>query len=572
MSYKYQFLSKIEGKKILYIPIISMRSYEDNLYDLTCDGNVNRFISNFLDIPKDVKYECSILLPSSLSTTPESQDLIERFVKETDNKVFIINMIAYPKGGASQLRDMNGALDIFKYIQTEFESYDTIIYESNMLGALIEGVKPRYDFKTIYWCPVSKTTEINPEFLRKYEKVDLELVTKSDTTWVASANQLEYFQNYLNKNCKQKVYNINLVTNLINPRLKIFEFKTNAWILSQTDYLISEGYKLIFLPFRLTDSGYHLNTIVNDIKTVSRAFGIKICVLYSDPNDSGVLEEESKKAGDLIFKKIPKFREVYYTMLRDVDCIIPYLDDMDNILHASVFEFMHFNSKVIYLKNKFYILNKKYEISSLNEFEGTLYKALSEKKSNLFIFEGFDRIGKDSILERYKESFDAIRGPRDNEVYIQHPQNLPNYRESPEKFVAWLLDYLKEQATDLINISKWANNVLMTRLFVSDYVYGHLFNRVQVAKTVRRTLSRYFEFHNVVMLWKNFDEYVKRVDSIEEILEYDEKEFNEIQNLYLKALSIEEGTHHIIDNIDNDMSKEDIYNIVNEKIENSLWQ
>lgn len=350
MSYKYQFLSKIEGKKILYIPIISMRSYEDNLYDLTCDGNVNRFISNFLDIPKDVKYECSILLPSSLSTTPKSQDLIERFVKETDNKVFIINMIAYPKGGASQLRDMNGALDIFKYIQTEFESYDTIIYESNMLGALIEGVKPRYDFKTIYWCPVSKTTEINPEFLRKYEKVDLELVTKSDTTWVASANQLEYFQNYLNKNCKQKVYNINLVTNLINPRLKIFEFKTNAWILSQTDHLISEGYKLIFLPFRLTDSGYHLNTIVNDIKTVSRAFEIKICVLYSDPNDSGVLEEESKKAGDLIFKKIPKSREVYYTILRDVDCIIPYLDDMDNILHASVFEFMHFNSKVIYLK------------------------------------------------------------------------------------------------------------------------------------------------------------------------------------------------------------------------------
>lgn len=126
-------------------------------------------------------------------------------------------------------------------------------------------------------------------------------------------------------------------------------------------------------------------------------------------------------------------------------------------------------------------------------------------------------------MERYKESFDAIRGPRDNEVYIQHPQNLPNYRESPEKFVAWLLDYLKEQATDLINISKWANNVLMTRLFVSDYVYGHLFNRVQVAETVRRTLSRYFEFHNVVMLWKNFDEYVKRVDSIEEILEYDEK-------------------------------------------------
>jgi methyltransferase-like protein len=74
------------------------------------------------------------------------------------------------------------------------------------------------------------------------------------------------------------------------------------------------------------------------------------------------------------------------------------------------------------------------------------------------------------------------------------------------------------------------------------------------------------------MLWKNFDEYVKRVDSVEEILEYDEKEFNEIQNLYLKALSIEEGTHHIIDNIDNDMSKEDIYNIVNEKIENSLWE
>lgn len=567
------FSSSIENKKVLYIPILSMRDYGSGIYDLSSDGNVNRFISNFLSVPKEIQYHCTIILPGENQISKEGLILLNDFKSMADGRISLIHWNEYPSGGAQVLRSIEGGLKILNFIKPEIvsEIYDLIIYEGNVLGSLIESLKKTYkSFKTIYWCPVSATTEISPSFLESYKETDLFLSLHADSLWVASDNQYDYFKDYLEKRDFKKRYNVSIVANLINPALKIFTFDTDYKIMVETDKIISDGYKIVYLPFRLTDAGYHLKTIVNDVKSLSKGFGIKIAVLYGDPNKSQVLDDE-KDTEFLTWIKIPTNRNTYYTMLSQVDCIVPYLEDTKNILHATINELLYYQTKTIFYKNEYLVTNMP-QIHSISEFQMALYKLLTKKKPKLIVLEGFDRIGKDSLLSEFKKSFRALNN-KDNScyVYIQNPKDLPNYRNEKEKFVSWLKDYLKEQAKELIVDSLDYQNILMTRLFVSDYVYGRLFNREPVAEIQRAYLSRYFEFETILLLWKDYDEYLKRVKSCNEEIEYSKEEFEKIQKFYLSGLSIEQGNHHII-YVQENQSKEEIYDLVNEKLEKIYGQ
>lgn len=567
------FSSSIENKKVLYVPILSMRDYESSKYDLSSDGNVNRFISNFLSVPKEIQYHCTIILPAENQISKEGLILLNNFKRQSEGRISLIYMDKYPSGGAQVLRSLSGASVLLNFIRPDIISgvYDLIIYEGNVLGSLIEALKVTYNsFKTIYWCPVSATTEINPSFLKEYKETDLFLSLHTDYLWVASNNQYDYFKDYLEKRDFKKSYNLSIISNLINPALDIFMFETDYRIIVETDKIISEGYKIVYLPFRLTDEGYHLKTIINDIKNLSKAFGIKIAILYGDPNNSQILDDE-KDTEFLILVKIPTKRNTYYTMLSQVDCIVPYLEDTKNILHATINELIYYQTKTIFYKNEYLATNMP-QINSISEFQMALYKFLTKKKTKLIILEGFDRIGKDSLLSEFKKSFRALNN-KDNScyAYIQSPKDLPNYRVEKEKFVSWLKDYLKDQAEELVLDSLDYDNILMTRLFVSDYVYGRLFAREPIAESQRYYLSRYFDFETILLLWKNYDEYLKRVKSCNEEIEYSKEEFEKIQKFYLKGLSIEPGNHHIIYVTEN-QSKEEIYDLVNEKLEKIYGQ
>lgn len=542
-----KFAEDIAGKRVLYIPIVSMRSYANQKYDLACDGNVNRFMSNFLDLKnKEYDLNVGIILPSCLDVTDTGNDLTHKFSMQMGNSVEIIRLSNYPKGGAGELRSLSGASSMMNQIQHLLKDIDLVIYESNYLGLLIESIKKFKKFQTGYWCPVSVTLDGCPEFLKQYQEIDKKLSECADYMWVASKKQYDFFYSHLyNKNLNVTRLSKNPI--LMNPSLSLFAFEPNGSILNLTDHLINDGYKLVYLPFRLTDSGYSLDKILEALTNLKTVY--KICVLYTDPNDSGRLSTENSD-NSLRFIKVPKDRNSYYTMLSEVDCIVPYLEDIDNILHAAVFEIDKLNTKVISMTNSITRFSKgSITLSRIEDLELAFETLFTKEKCQLNIIEGFDRIGKDSFLANLSE-----KSYKNGAVYIQHPVNLPSYRKEQDEFVKWLKIYLEKQANDLIKLSNYSA-VTMTRLFVSDAVYGHLFARKPIAEHVRRRLARYFDFNSISLIWKDFQNYVQRCEFVNEELEYSEEEFERIQNLY----RIETKKENIIE-VEHSMSREDLYN------------
>ena len=542
-----KFAEDIAGKRVLYIPIVSMRSYANQKYDLACDGNVNRFMSNFLDLKnKEYDLNVGIILPSCLDVTDTGNDLTHKFSMQMGNSVEIIRLSNYPKGGAGELRSLSGAASMMKEIQHLMKDVDLVIYESNYLGLFIESIKKFKKFQTGYWCPVSVTLDGCPEFLKQYQEIDKKLSECADYMWVASKKQYDFFYSHLyNKNLNVTRLSKNPI--LMNPSLSLFAFEPNESILNLTDHLITDGYKLVYLPFRLTDSGYSLDKILEALSNLKTVY--KICVLYTDPNDSGRLSTENSD-NSLRFIKVPKDRNSYYTMLSEVDCVVPYLEDIDNILHAAVFELDKLNTKVISMINSVTSFSKgSINLGRIEDLELAFETLFTKEKCQLNIIEGFDRIGKDSFLVNLSE-----KSYKNGAVYIQHPVNLPSYRKEQDEFVKWLKIYLEKQANDLIKLSNYSA-VTMTRLFVSDAVYGHLFARKPIAEHVRRRLARYFDFNSISLIWKDFQNYVQRCEFVNEELEYSEEEFERIQNLY----RIETKKENIIE-VEHSMSREDLYN------------
>lgn len=542
-----KFAEDIAGKRVLYIPIVSMRSYANQKYDLACDGNVNRFMSNFLDLKnKEYDLNVGIILPSCLDVTDTGNDLTHKFSMQMGNSVEIIRLSNYPKGGAGELRSLSGASAMMNQIQHLLKDVDLVIYESNYLGLFIESIKKFKKFQTGYWCPVSVTLDGCPEFLKQYQEIDKKLSECADYMWVASKKQYDFFYSHLyNKNMNVTRLSKNPI--LMNPSLSLFAFEPNESILNLTDHLINDGYKLVYLPFRLTDSGYSLDKILKALTNLKTVY--KICVLYTDPNDSGRLSTEESD-NNLRFIKVLKDRNSYYTMLSEVDCIVPYLEDIDNILHAAVFELDKLNTKVISMTNSITRFSKgSITLSRIEDLELAFETLFTKEKCQLNIIEGFDRIGKDSFLANLSE-----KSYKNGAVYIQHPVNLPSYRKEQDEFVKWLKIYLEKQANDLIKLSNYSA-VTMTRLFVSDAVYGHLFDRKPIAEHVRRRLARYFDFNSISLIWKDFQNYVQRCEFVNEDLEYSEEEFERIQNLY----RIETKKENIIE-VEHSMSREDLYN------------
>lgn len=90
-------------------------------------------------------------------------------------------------------------------------------------------------------------------------------------------------------------------------------------------------------------------------------------------------------------------------------------------------------------------------------------------KPTLLIIEGPDRVSKDTVLADKYENFKS---------YIPIKDTPPDYRTEQKDFVSCLSSFLEKQQKELIHFGKEMNkNILMVRLFTSEFVYSSLFNR-----------------------------------------------------------------------------------------------
>ena len=314
------FLHIIRGKNILYIPIISCINRDTGEYNLSADGNVNRFITTFQKCPFYSKLK--VVLPSKHIEGSES--IINKFTRyNTFNSV-----IYSPNFGihAGEQRNKDEVVDaLFEEIKDL--DFDICIFESQKLG--LKMMDYRKDKEFIFWNPVSKTKTKTRIFLEGYDEINSKIIDRVNYMIIASPDQAEFY-NYVDN----KLVYLDI---LIDRNLYFFEYKKDKEILNKFK---NEKRKIFYLPFRLSDEGYKFDKVLEYLEKEKDDF----IVLYSDPNNSHIVDKGVNSIFDK-FIKVSSNRDTYYTILDYIKCTILYFEDLEFINHAAIHEFM--NSKSI---------------------------------------------------------------------------------------------------------------------------------------------------------------------------------------------------------------------------------
>ena len=294
-----QLSTLIKNKRVLHIPIVSMRSHIDNVYDLGCDGNVNRFLSKFHNI--DIE-SLTITLP----TLCKNKELITKILPNA-------TLIECPCYG-SNANFTRKNLKWFEWLETHLKTneYDVVLFEPNII---VDFDFPK-NIHPIYWLPVSQTRKVEPKFIKEFQIIDLDGV-EHFTTIVSSQGQKDFFNHH----------NVMLDNNVID--VELFESLENKT-------------KIIFHPFRQSDDGYKTKEIYQVLEELHNE-GVKFKLFYTAPNEVVVPTKFPAY-------KVATDRWLYYTILKQKPIIV-YLEDPTEILHTSIFEFIHYDSKLIYYAN-----------------------------------------------------------------------------------------------------------------------------------------------------------------------------------------------------------------------------
>lgn len=340
-------------KSILYIPIVSMRSHESNIYDLTKDGNIMRiltFISNYINVFSNIE----LVLPSNI--TNSSKHLLT-YVLNTNKKLKIHYCDNYPINAYENRVDTNNK--ICNYILNNFLNrlkydFDVVIYESPQFIISFSSYLKRKKVKKVFWSPVSpyviKKENISnlklPEFYsHELSNLDINASKLSDIVIVSSTEQKNYYEGILNANKKSKKYDIWIINNFFNPR---FYIKGNINLPCIDDFIACENDKIknqFFWPYRLSDKGYKLEQTLNVLNNY--LLEGKIRFLYTDPNESSLIEEKySKLFTNIDFIKIPdSSRSSIYRLIQTSNIIYN-----DLYIHHSIIEEIKYINKNITIK------------------------------------------------------------------------------------------------------------------------------------------------------------------------------------------------------------------------------
>lgn len=311
---------KFKNKKILFIPVYSMRSYETGVYNLAADGNMARVVSKALDIGPDAN-KIVILIP-------ENSIGVEKYSDMLNSNTILLECDAY---GENAAETRNNPDKLIEWIKENIAPgivgmYDYVIVEPNLL---VEKLDEYYGLgnKLIYWCVASATDRGTPWFCKDYAELDKKLASKYET-WCASQGQVNYLKGK------------SQVATFYNPHY--FNYKT------------------IFFPFRLSDPNYNAAKLIHFVDMLVDLGITNFKVLYTDPNDSNVFKDNS------MFVKVPSQKEVYTEILK-AKPIIPYFEDHYVLNHIGINEFKYYGCKVIMYRpglggvSSFSYVNNDYE-------------------------------------------------------------------------------------------------------------------------------------------------------------------------------------------------------------------
>lgn len=170
----------------------------------------------------------------------------------------------------------------------------------------------------------------------------------------------------------------------------------------------------------------------------------------------------------------------------------------------------------------------------------------------LYIIEGFDRSGKDTLMnDLSKENLSNTY------IYFNNLEGLPKYDKEQDDFLVWLNKFIDKQTNDLVELFKKYDNIVMTRLIISDEVYSSLFNREHTTIKYMDRLND-IEIYNYCILFLNYNEYLNRIKHLEnEEVQYLQRDFERINDLYEEKL-ISSNYKYYINYIKSDTTPNDI--------------
>lgn len=506
LGYK-EFDNILYGLNIVYVPIVSCINRQTGEYDLSCDGNVNRFVTTFSKCESFASL--TIVLPKV--HVAGSEKLVEQFANSHINIKLIYSEHFGIHAGEQRNMDsvVNAMYDDIKKLET-----DIYIFESQKLGKLlIENKKDRQQF--IFYNPVSKVNGKSRVFLEGYDDINNWLFENSDYMIVSSPDQIKYFENGTKEHI---VY----LDKLIDRDIELFDYEKNIDMKKIIGASVNINTKMFYLPFRMTDEGYKMDTVLSTLYHEYKSHDGNIVVFYSDPNNSKILDKiKMNEKLKWKFVQVPTDRNTYYTLIDNPNITVLYYEDLDFINHAAIHEFISNKAQceVWVMEN-----NNPYGIMDCSRVKVNYYKP------TLIVLEGQDQTGKDTLL-------DMICDNNPNLYWYKqktHEETGTDYRKKND-YEAWLKDYIGEQLDELIEIGQEHSIILMTRLLISDNVYSDLFGRSHIVETYYK--DKIYNNFNVLtscLLWDTYDDYIKRISQYTNDVEYKKDEFEKTKNLYQK--------------------------------------
>ncbi len=320
----------IQDTRILYVPIVSSINRKTNQYNLDTDGNVARFIT-FFEAHKNFS-ELYVILPLN----NESHSMIEEWEKDYTN-IHILWSENFGKHAGEQRKDEtvvnNMFSDIKSIIDNKAYDIDLLMFESQGIGLKLMDCNDLGKIETVYWCPVCKIDDNHTRsFLEGYDKTNTKLFDFADWSIVESPMQVEKFGSKTGYPYVYPYYKMS------DRNLKYFNYLTEFQLKDSIKWLKRAGYSIYYLPYRITDEGYKLESV---IKFINHDVSDKVIVYYTDPNNSGYMEELKDKFNDNIeLVKFYTYKSCHFTMLSCEEVIVPYFEDLDFVNHALLWEMM----------------------------------------------------------------------------------------------------------------------------------------------------------------------------------------------------------------------------------------
>lgn len=370
----------VRDLNVVYIPIYSMFDHQTKLVDLECDGNVNRWMTNFYKSGQTWK-KMTIFGPCR--DLAKSNDNFKTFKSKLDNhfeKVEYVESAAFG-GGAKKQRSSDFPKELFTEFKDKLLESDVIIVESQeMFGCMLTAKDNGYwSGKLVYWCPVCATSKKTRTFLEASRDKDAACFKAADHVIVATDEQAEYA-----KECGVSSGKISVLREFIDRNLPMFKsYTVDTEALHIVEEEFNAGKTCIYLPFRLSDEGYKIWEILESVfvKLMSGELVIftpnlngASCdelVKLSRSNGSWLDEKHLKDALGK-FKAVSSSRDTYYTLIDHCpDLIVPYFEDWKFVMHAAVDELICGSKKPSCI-----VLQTKHELDDLLSAANRLSQAL----------------------------------------------------------------------------------------------------------------------------------------------------------------------------------------------------